>query len=240
MSEFVTRRNFSATPKNYFGIKKYEHPVYKKETVSFVTGKDANAIAYDILCGYVVDLITNESEYQGEKIYNLNIHLASPDGSSIDVINTSRYGGFVRDFLLKLLSLEQISYVELAPFLWSPESSPDRKFIGCSVRHNDRYLPELPTSMKLKNGNKDYLPKVTKLLDAKGNPVMVKGKEILNSEERDKAIDNLIQLIKTRLVWSANSLKNAYIGNEPSNYLPADSSQYEEVVEEEFDDAVPF
>ena len=64
------------------------------------------------------------------------------------------------------------------------------------------------------------------------------GKEVQDTTQRDKAIDDLILLIKSRLLWNASALRQAYIGTQ-ANYLPADSSQYEEVVEEEFDDAVP-
>jgi hypothetical protein len=232
MSEFVTRRNFSATPKNYFKIGKITDEATKRTNVSFVGKLDNVECAFNIMQGYLVDLVPTDREWNGEIIKSLNIYLSSPDGAVIDVISTSRYSGFVRDMLLRLLNVTQISYIALTPFVWSPKSMPDKQFVGCSVRHNDKYLPELYESMKLVNNNKEYLPKVE-------IEKLKSGKEVQDTTQRDKAIDDLILLIKSRLLWNASALRQAYI-NTQSNYLPADSSQYEEVVEEEFDDAVPF
>lgn len=233
MSEFVMRRNFSSTPKNYFKIAKVTDDVTKKNKVVFAGKLQEQECAFSIMQGYLVNLVPSEREWNGEMIKSLNIYLASPNGEEIDVISTSRYSAFVRDMLLRLLNIEHISYVALTPFLWESPNIPDKQFLGCSVRHNDTYLPELYDSMKVQNTNKDYLPKVE-------IEKLKSGKEVLDTTERDKAIDNLIELIKGRLVWTANSLRTAYLGNEPINSLPADSSQYEEVLEEEFSDAVPF
>lgn len=230
MSNYVTRGNYSATPKNYFKLKSATDDKGRR-SISFIGQMNGQDVAYNFLAGYLVKLEAKDNDYKGETIRSLQIHLASPDGREVDIISTSRYGAFVRDVLLRLLPLEEISYVQLRPFEWSTEKIKDKVFVGCSVRHHDTYLSELYDTMKLPNENKEYLPKV----DMFKSP---SGKDMMDTTKRDLAIDTLIELINSKLKYKS---AGALAGLSGANYLPADVSNYEEVTEDVgFDGEVPF
>lgn len=229
MSNYVTRGNYSATPKNYFKLKSATDDKGRR-SISFIGQMNGQEVAYHFLAGYLVKLEPKDNDYKGETIRSLQIHLASPDGREVDVISTSRYGAFVRDILLRLLPVQEIAYVQLRPFEWSTDKIKDKVFVGCSVRHHDTYLSELYDTMKLPNDNKDYLPKAEIFKSPSG-------KEMIDTVKRDLAVDKLIELINSKLKYNSVDKIRAINGYDS---LPADASNYQEVVEEGFDDEVPF
>ena len=84
--------------------------------------------------------------------------------------------------------------------------------------------------MKLPNENKDYLPKAEVFKSPSG-------KEMIDTDKRDLAVDSLIELINSKLKYKSAGALAQLSG---ANYLPADSNVYEEVTDDGFADDVPF
>jgi len=231
------------TPRTYFSVylldnKKFTEAKFGKKIkqINEQTGEEEDGLEYyEALGGYVVKLEASEKVWKGKTVKSLEIHLADTDGGHIEIITTSRYGSFARDILKKLSLLPEIGFVKLKPWVFSPEGNPALQVRMCSVSHLFEYQGVIEDADKIKCDKEVFdFPKIEPILVNGEHLQDSSGNLMWNTKERDAKVDELIILISHKLKFKnlAELKKSLQI----NNYKNIDNV----VLEEEFDDAVPF
>ena len=140
------------------------------------------------LAGRLVSVEKVDGEYEGNPTYQLKITLDSANYQN--VFQCGRDTFLCRDILLRLANADKLQYIAITPYISTNDIG--KEFTRGSVKASCTLDTLLDESSKLKGLDKSVVPLVKE--------VKVGNKKVLDSEERDKFIDKLIDSLQDKIV----------------------------------------
>lgn len=185
--------NYSGKQYSYYSLAKdiveKQGQIYHKESKQY----------YGYLEGFLVGIESADHTFKdGQTANKIKFKLAGRNFEQIDVLECGRYTFFSKDILNRLMSLDQIGWVKLTPYISTDDKG--KNYVRGSARHNLTFVSNMKDEKyKVKfHYNKEDIPPI--------EYVKVANKLVKDDLKQNEFYDSLIIVLNTKLAHNLDAL----------------------------------